>query len=147
MPDMPLSPWQQTEPPGELQVLWFERRVNLETSTRGLEESEREVRGREVTEGTLEGGLCSCAAGFNTLFRPLSHYHCRFTLIGAFTGLGQIGCHPQGCHLCVWIPLVSTVGHAFSWRVQISTSEHRRVLHRCCCWTFTRWHWFCAPRS
>lgn len=56
MPDMPLSPWQQTEPPGELQVLWFERRVNLETSTRGLEESEREVRGREVTEGTLEGG-------------------------------------------------------------------------------------------
>lgn len=26
-----------------LQVLWFERRVNLETSTRGLEESEREV--------------------------------------------------------------------------------------------------------
>lgn len=35
------------EPPGKLQVLWFERRVNLETSTRGLEESEREVRHKQ----------------------------------------------------------------------------------------------------
>ncbi|KXZ48881.1 hypothetical protein GPECTOR_24g170 [Gonium pectorale] len=48
---------------GQGKVKWFERRVNLEPSTKGIEESEREVFELEDTDVNPIGKSCGCISG------------------------------------------------------------------------------------